>query len=250
MKTGCRENRECELHAVDFTRVETKNFSEGRGQDSPDGTGGRFQQHVAFSVVPFRKNYGVHTRPGTVETKETKDEQQGREIEELQAKCENLEKKIAALVLDRDRKTESLAETRIALHVLLGKNDETARQVEEKILFNVEKFVVPYLQKLEMECGNESQKVLLKVVQSNLNQITSSFAFSDKHNFAKLTPTQIQVMDLVKCGHSTKEIAAILHLSPATVASHRQEIRKRLSLNNKKINLYTALNLLAGESEI
>lgn len=200
------------------------------------------RQQVSLSVVPSRKNHGVQESPDTTAGNGSGDKRPGSEIVELQAKCGQLEKEVAALLTDFNQKNESLAEARIALRVLLDKKNEAAREICEKILFNIEKFVVPYLNKLQLECSSESQEVLLKIIQANLKQVTSSLAYTNKDDFSRLTPTQVQVMDLIKHGHSTKEIAAILNLSPSTVASHRQEIRKRLSLNNKKINLYTALN--------
>ena len=92
-----------------------------------------------------------------------------------------------------------------------------------------------------MRCNEDSQDALLEIIQSNLDEITSSFAHNYKDYLSNLTPTQIQIADLIKQGQKTKEIASLLNLSPSTIACHRQEIRKRLSLTNKKINLQTAL---------
>jgi DNA-binding NarL/FixJ family response regulator len=62
-----------------------------------------------------------------------------------------------------------------------------------------------------------------------------------KSILSNLTPTQIQIADLIKQGQTTKEIASLLNLSPSTVACHRLDIRKRLSLTNQKTNLQAAL---------
>ena len=113
--------------------------------------------------------------------------------------------------------------------------------LEEEVLSSIEKLITPYLEKVIMRCDDESQKILLEILQSNLAEITSSFAQKHKDILSKLTPTQIQVADLIKQGHTTKEIASLLDLSPSTIACHRQEIRKRLSLNKEKINLRAAL---------
>ena len=57
----------------------------------------------------------------------------------------------------------------------------------------------------------------------------------------KLTHAEIQVTNLVKQGKSTKEIAEFLNLATSTIDTHRNKIRKKLSIKNKKINLKTHL---------
>lgn len=158
----------------------------------------------------------------------------------LRARAE-LEQHIADRTAQLDRKTERLEETNVALKILLEKREEDRKELEKKVLFNVEKRVYPYLEKLEMKQSDATRTALLKIIQSNLDEITSSFSESHKDYLSNLTPTQIQIADLIKHGHTTKEIAFLLNLSPATIACHRQEIRKRLFLTNKKTNLQTAL---------
>ncbi|MBW2739323.1 MAG: helix-turn-helix transcriptional regulator [Deltaproteobacteria bacterium] len=57
----------------------------------------------------------------------------------------------------------------------------------------------------------------------------------------KLTPAEIQVIDFIKHGKTTKEIAQFLNLAISTIDFHRSNIRKKLGIKNKKINLRTQL---------
>ena len=57
----------------------------------------------------------------------------------------------------------------------------------------------------------------------------------------QLTPVEIVVSTMVRNGLSTKEIAHLRCISPATVRRHRENIRRKLGLRNEKINLATYL---------
>jgi DNA-binding response OmpR family regulator/DNA-binding CsgD family transcriptional regulator len=156
---------------------------------------------------------------------------------------DELELRVAQRTAELDKRTKNLAETNVALKVLLEKREDDKKELEEKIMFSLEKLIFPYLEKLDMRCDEESQQSLVRIIRSNLEELTSSFIAIQKDYLSNLTPAQIQIADLIKQGQTTKEIAALLNLSPSTIACHRQEIRKRLSLTNKKINLQAALSI-------
>jgi DNA-binding CsgD family transcriptional regulator len=50
---------------------------------------------------------------------------------------------------------------------------------------------------------------------------------------------EIQVTNLVRQGKTTKKIAELLNLATSTIDTHRNKIRKKLGIKNKKINLKT-----------
>jgi len=160
----------------------------------------------------------------------------------LQRARTELEQRVAERTEELDQKAKRLAETNIALEILLEKRQADKQDLEKKVKENIEKLIRPYLEKLEITHGKASKEQLFKIIHANLDEITSSF-IGDKSGLSKLTPAQMQIADLVKHGHTTKEIAYLLNLSPSTIACHRQEIRKRLSLTNKKINLQSALTV-------
>ena len=88
-------------------------------------------------------------------------------------------------------------ETNVALKILLEKRDEDKKKLEEKVMFNVEKLIRPYLEKLQLRCNEDSQESLLKIIQSNLDEVTSSFA----HNILLTTPYFLLVFRclLIRC---------------------------------------------------
>jgi len=166
-----------------------------------------------------------------------------RAEEALRKAHDELEERVADRTAQLSQKTQRLMETNVALEILLRKREDDKKELEKKVMFNVEKLINPYLEKLKRKCNDDAQGTFLKIIQSNLDEITSSFAHNHKNYISNLTPAQIQIADLIKQGKTTKEIASLLNLSPSTIACHRQEIRKRLSLTNKKINLQASLTV-------
>jgi PAS domain S-box-containing protein len=138
-------------------------------------------------------------------------------------------------------KTRDLEELNTALKVLLKKRDEDKLELEEKIAGNVKELIFPYLEKLKRVNFGKREKTFLEIVESNLEAIISPFARTLSSKFIKLTPAEIQVANLVKLGKTSKEIAALRNLSFKTIEFHRDNVRTKLGIKNKKINLRTHL---------
>jgi PAS domain S-box-containing protein len=161
--------------------------------------------------------------------------------EELNKHRNHLRELVVNRTTELEQKTLHLEEYNVALKVLLQQREEDKKQIEEKMLHNVEKLVLPYLEKLKTRMSQSEEYAYIEIMESNLREIILPFAPSLSGNLAKLTPTEIQIADLIRKGKTTKEIAKLLKLSPITISSHRQNIRKKLGLTNKKINLQTSL---------
>jgi len=144
--------------------------------------------------------------------------------------------------MELELKTHNLEETNTALKVLLKRRDEDRRELEEKVLLNIKEIIVPYLEKLR-KCGlDERQSVYVGILESNLKDIISSFSFRLSSAYLNLTPSEIKVANLVKQGKTNKEIAELLNFSSRTAAFHRERIRKKLGIKNKKTNLRSYLS--------
>jgi PAS domain S-box-containing protein len=156
------------------------------------------------------------------------------------------ERKHAEEVLkEKDReleiKAKNLEEANIALKVLLQRTDEDRAELEEKVLLNVRDLVIPYLEKLKIGSMDEIQKTFLNILESNLLQIISPFSHRMSSKFLNFTPTEIQVADLLRKSKTSKEIGELLNSSPRSITFHRENIRKKLGLKNKKANLKSYL---------
>ena len=75
------------------------------------------------------------------------------------------------------------------------------------------------------------------MARQNLEQLFMSYNAGINSRYLQLTPMEMKIVELIKQAKSTKEIAEILCLSPQTIATHRRNIRKKLGLTNKAVNL-------------
>lgn len=139
-------------------------------------------------------------------------------------------------------KTMNLEEVNTALKIMLKKKEEVKTEIEEKVLSNIKELVVPYLEKLKKCRMDDKYKAYLNILESNLNNISSSFSYKLSSSYLNLTPTEIRVANLIRYGNRTKEVAEIMSLSSTTIGTHRTSIRKKLKIKNKKINLRTYLS--------
>lgn len=162
------------------------------------------------------------------------------DITEIATAQESLEQREKEL----ERKTTSLEEVNTALRVLLKRREEDKTELEEKVLYNLKDLVLPYIAKLEQSRLSENQKSFLSILKSNLDDIVSPFSRRLAASHLNLTPREIQVANLLKEDRITKEIAELLHMSESSVEFHRHNIRKKLGLVGKKINLRTYLQSL------
>lgn len=140
------------------------------------------------------------------------------------------------------QRTINLEEANTALKVLLKRREEDKKEFEEKMVLNVKELIQPYLEKLKNGRLNDSQKGCLGIIESNLNDIISPLVRGISTKHLRLTHAEIQIANLVKQGKTTKEISELLFLSPRTIESYRDNIRKKLGIKNKKINLRTYLS--------
>lgn len=168
--------------------------------------------------------------------------------EELKKSYEELEQRVKERteeleVANNKLKIErtNIEEANIALKVLLNRRNEDKSELEQNMLFNIRELVLPYIGKLKMSRLNKRQKSEISAIEYNLNEITSPLVRKLATNYAKLTPAEIQVANFIKHGKTSKEIAEFMCMSDKTINIHRYNIRKKIGLQNKKLNLRTHL---------
>ena len=161
-------------------------------------------------------------------------------------KAEVEERRQAEIILrkqERELKAKSidLEEVNMALKVLLKQRENDKKELEEKILTNVNEGLLPYVEKLKKSNLDVHQRTNVEMIEKNLKEIISPFIKSLTTKYLNLTPKEVQVASLVKEGKTTKEIADFLNTSTAAIDFHRNHIRMKLGLKNNKVNLRTYL---------
>lgn len=164
----------------------------------------------------------------------------------MQLKQEVEERKRAEKALKKrevELKAQShhLEEVNTALKVLLKQRDADKKELGQNVLSNVKALVAPYMERLKKSRLNTNQQMLMDILGSNLNNIISPFISNLSSKYINLTSMEIKVANLVKEGKTNKEIADILYLSKNTVMFHRHNIRSKLNLKKRKINLRSHL---------
>lgn len=138
-------------------------------------------------------------------------------------------------------KSNYLEETNIAMKVLLKHREEDKIKLEQDVVSNVKELITPFINKLKTSRLDDNQIACIDTIGTNLNNIISPFLRNMSLHQYRLTPREIQVANLVKEGRCTKEIADMLNLSTSAIDFHRNNIRSKLGLKNKKLNLQSYL---------
>ena len=140
-----------------------------------------------------------------------------------------------------DIKSRNLEESNTALKVLLTQREKDKDDLEERVLSNIKNLVIPHIEKLRRIHKKTRTLAHLKILESNLKDITSSFSQKISSQYLSLTAKEIQIANFVKEGRSSKDIAELMIISERTIDFHRKNIRSKLGLKNKKGNLRSCL---------
>lgn len=147
--------------------------------------------------------------------------------------------------LELEVKSRYLEEANTALKVLLQHKEDDKIEFQGTILSNVRELIIPYIEKLKVCRSSTEQAAYLSILELNLHNIISPFLRNMTIHHFNLTPKELQVATLIKEGKSSKEIAELINLSLRAVEFHRENIRKKLGLKNKKMNLRSYLLYLS-----
>ncbi|MGA7143345.1 MAG: LuxR C-terminal-related transcriptional regulator [Desulfobacterales bacterium] len=148
---------------------------------------------------------------------------------------------LEARIRELEEAIKNKEETNRALKALLEKKERDQKETNESVLLNVNKLILPYIDKIKLTELDDFQKTYLDIIETNLKDIVSPFSRKMSVKELNLTPKELQVANLTQKGIPSKTIAQIMNISHRTVDAYRKNIRKKLDLGHKRVNLRSYL---------
>jgi DNA-binding NarL/FixJ family response regulator len=147
--------------------------------------------------------------------------------------------------LDLERANRELARANIALSVLARSIDKKSKELEDRIANYIRSKICPLVEEMCRDSISDQLRDKMLVLAAILENLTPSA--SKSHEVAcKVSPAEFRIATLINKNCRTDEIARLLKLSPHTVKTHRRSLRKKLSIQNTKVNLSTFLKFKLG----
>ncbi|UCE23419.1 MAG: PAS domain S-box protein [Candidatus Zixiibacteriota bacterium] len=134
----------------------------------------------------------------------------------------------------------ALTQKNIALKEVLDHIEKERQDYKQSICRDVEQALEPFLVRLKM-FAEESRARDIETLETQLDAILAKDIDVFRDRYSRLSPRELEVCDLIKANMSSKEISERLNLSLLTVHKHREQIRKKLGITSKGINLSTYL---------
>ena len=114
--------------------------------------------------------------------------------------------------------------------------------IETGVSHKVETLLIPALEKIKNENSADIRNSYLELLQDQLINLTRGFSKELDGRFLNLTRSEMIICSHIQSGLSSKEIAEKMGTSLETVQTHRRNIRKKLGLKRRRINLYSFLS--------
>ncbi len=128
-----------------------------------------------------------------------------------------------------------------AIREILSQYRDERKRIETLVQSNIDHLIRPIIEKIK-EIGDPSVDQHVKLLEANINEITTQFGNRISSSMLNLTRREIDICNMIKNGFSSKQISQALTVSTRTIETHRNSIRKKLDIAGKKVNLTTYLN--------
>jgi DNA-binding CsgD family transcriptional regulator len=164
---------------------------------------------------------------------------------------EMLEEAVQRQTQDLLQEKQRLEEMNITLRNVLRHVEEERREQCQDLSGNIRSFLWPALAELDNEQNPVARSAAITLVREQLDRILAGMGSSTEQlarekGMNKLTLAELKICQLIQTGRSSKEIAAILRISPETVQTHRRNIRRKLGVRGHDTQL--AVYLISNQT--
>jgi|GEM_PF-1782669 len=166
----------------------------------------------------------------------------------LEFKVEERTRHLETARKELDAYAKKLEYANEALRNLISGTELQNRALIHKVGGELRVTVIPLLNNLAAVHPDVDTIRLIATIQDRIDSLVSSLAPSVDEE-ALLTPLQARLCEMIASGLSSKEIAAIMGVTPQAISFHRYHIRKKLGLTGSRDDLAHFLrNKLRGRS--
>lgn len=164
---------------------------------------------------------------------------------------EMLEDAVQRQTQDLQQEKQRLEELNITLRNVLRHVEEERCQQSDELAENVRSFLWPALAELGREQDATARKQGIELAREQLERILGGSGSAQEQmvkdkGLSKLTLAELKICQWIQTGRTTKEIAAILRISPETVQTHRRNIRRKLGVRGHDTQL--AMYLITSQA--
>jgi PAS domain S-box-containing protein len=127
----------------------------------------------------------------------------------------------------------------IAPSEVVGQIEAEKRILKETIAANIRDCILPLIAKLRL---TDAPAGMLDLLDSNLRQITDRFSIRVSQAALNLSLRESEIIRMVHCGLTSKQIGQLVSISQESVEKHRRNIRRKVGISGKKVNLGSFLD--------
>jgi len=135
---------------------------------------------------------------------------------------------------------KALQEANAALRAVLARIEEEKQEIYMNVRTNIDKILMPIFHALALNLPPNKRKYV-ELIGTSLEDIAAPFVRHLSKTYFSLTPTEVNICNMIRNGLRTKEIAQMRGVSVATINRHREHIRRKLQITNSETNLMTYL---------
>lgn len=170
-------------------------------------------------------------------------------LERITLQLEERQQEILQNAKELEHVNKELLDTNKAVTVLARNIEARKKEVELRITRMVRTKIAPIIENLMANKRMQKGKYDFELILNYLREMTSDpGGFPDQ--FLNLTETEARIAGMIRNGMTSEAVAKTLNISLNTVKTHRRNIRKKLAVQNKSINLQNYLKSEFRKSEI